>query len=227
MRTMGLNSKDFYPYETSSKQFLEDVLEPTTLMLKDRHIVAETQPNNWLYEVGGDVTAIPQKATSMTFKRIEDNRLPEVDSITSTEGQDGHIFYLAHPLGAQYRTDIPSYYLTSVAPDTPGNVGLEISRSRLGNIIFKALVSSGRSWTDHPLFNHDLELLFIAKQKWAIGHYIWTNSNNELVAYEDDKDDQHRLAITAPLRRDIRDVLVATWCLRIWHDYGAPLVQNR
>ncbi|KAI2781030.1 hypothetical protein F4815DRAFT_493062 [Daldinia loculata] len=202
----------------STERLREDVLEPTTLVLKNQYIAPETEPTNWLYQIGWDVTAIPQKATSITFEKIENTESLEVGSSTSIKSHNRHIFYLAHPLGAQYRADFPPYYLTSVSGDTLGNISLETSKSRLGKIIFKVLVSSGRSWTDNPLFHENAELLFNVKQKWANGHYIWTNSNNKQVAYEDNKYDQHRLVITASMKTDIRDALVATWCLKLWHD---------
>ncbi|KAI0104434.1 hypothetical protein F4814DRAFT_430751 [Daldinia grandis] len=216
--TTRLSSEDPSSYMASTERLWNDALEPTTLILKDQYIAPETEPTNWLYQIGRDVTAIPQKATSIAFEKLENNKSLEVDSSTSIESHNRHIFYLAHPLGAQYRTDIPPYYLTSVSSDTLGNVSLETSKSRLGKIAFKVLVSSGRSWTDNPLFHGNAELLFNVKQKWANGQYIWTNSNDEQVAFEDNKSDRHKLVITASMRTDVRDALVATWCLKLWHD---------
>ncbi|KAI0843903.1 hypothetical protein F5Y00DRAFT_221116 [Daldinia vernicosa] len=215
---MGLSSEDPFSYVASTERLWQDFLEPTTLVLKDQYIAPETEPTNWLYQIGQDVTAIPQKATSIAFEKIENNEPVEVDSSTSTRSQNRHLFYLAHPLGARYRTDIPPYYLTSVSSDTLGNISLETSKSRLGKYAFKVLVSSGRSWTDNPLFHENAELLFNVKQKWANGHYIWADSNNKQVAYEDDKYNQHRLVITASMKADFRDALVAAWCLKLWHD---------
>ncbi|KAF3054871.1 hypothetical protein GL218_07625 [Daldinia childiae] len=215
---MGLSSEDPFSYMASTERLCEDSLEPTTLVLKDQYIASEAEPTNWLYQIGRDVTAIPQKATSITFEKIENNDSLEVESSTPIKSHNKHIFYLAHPLGAQYRTDTPPYYLTSVSRNTLGNISLETSKSRLGKTTFKVLVSSGRSWTDNPLFHENAELLFNVKQKWANGHYIWTDSNNKQVAYEDDKGDQHRLVITASMETDTRDALVATWCLKLWHD---------
>ncbi|KAI1480899.1 hypothetical protein F4774DRAFT_376386 [Daldinia eschscholtzii] len=210
---------------SSSEEFLfheaphrRDVLEPTALVLKDRYIAPETDPTNSLYEIGRDVTAIPLKATSVIFERIEDHRLSEVSLPTSTESQKKHLFYLAHPLGSQYRMDTPAYYLTSFSPNTLGNISLEISKSRLGKTEFKVLVSSGKTWSDTPLFVENPQLLFNVRQKWAHARHIWTDSSDEEVAYEDNKDNQHKLVVTTAMGRERRDALVAAWCLKLWHD---------
>ncbi|OTB09790.1 hypothetical protein K445DRAFT_323617 [Daldinia sp. EC12] len=114
--------------------------------------------------------------------------------------------------------DTPAYYLTSFSPNTLGNISLEISKSRLGKTEFKVLVSSGKTWSDTPLFVENPELLFNVRQKWAHARHVWTDSSDEEVAYEDNKDNQHKLVVTTAMGRERRDALVAAWCLKLWHD---------
>ncbi|KAI0836362.1 hypothetical protein F5Y06DRAFT_305344 [Hypoxylon sp. FL0890] len=203
--------------EDANGRFPNDILGQATLMLTGESVVSETTSQT-LYQMNWNVASIPQKGSSALFERLDDELTPESNNASSTKQRSQHIFYLAHPLGSECQKDTPAYYLTSVSPEMLGNITLEASKSRFQKTEFKALLSAGKSWSDNPLFDQNAELLFDVKPKWIGGHYTWYDSNGEQIAYEEGKAGQKKLVITAAMKRNIRDALVATWCLRLWHD---------
>ncbi|RYP57039.1 hypothetical protein DL769_009737 [Monosporascus sp. CRB-8-3] len=206
------------PYEDIDDGPWEDVLEPANLVFAGQSIVCEATTSTPLYKMNWDVTSIPQKGTSVVFERVKYDPPETAESTAPTKQQNQHLFYLAHPAGAQYRTDSPAYYITSVSPVALGNITLETSKSKIGKIEFKALLSAKKSASDSPLFDEKPEPLFDAKPKWMGGRFTWTDPDGKQVAYEDEKSAKHRLVVTAAMRREMRDALAATWCLRLWHD---------
>ncbi|KAI1458117.1 hypothetical protein F4805DRAFT_457029 [Annulohypoxylon moriforme] len=206
------------PYEASKDESLDDILEPETLLFRDQSVVSDTKATATLYRMNWDITSIPQRGSSVVFERVgEDNPLESKD-LASIKRRDEHIFYLAHPASAKYQNETPGYYLTSVSSESLGNICLKTSKSAFQKTEFRMLISTGRTWSDQPLFDEDAKPLFEVKPKWMGGRYIWSNCNGEQVAYEDKKGDQQVLVITAPVKRKLRDALVATWCLRLWYE---------
>ncbi|KAI1371046.1 hypothetical protein F4677DRAFT_464560 [Hypoxylon crocopeplum] len=215
---MEANSKSLLPPYRGAEEVLEDVLKPTTLVLVGQSVMSEAATARPLYQMNWSVTSIPQKSSSVVFERVEDSTVLGVEGGISVKQSNEHLFYLAHPAGTQYQTDTPAYYLTSVSPETLGNICLEVSRSRFQKPEFKALLNPKKRWSDTPLFDRNSQLLFDVKPKWMGGRYTWTDPSGAQIAYEDAKDDQHKLIITESIQREMRDALVATWCLRLWHD---------
>lgn len=106
-------------------------------------------------------------------------------------------------------------------------------RKRTG---FTAVLSPGRSASDHPLFSSstssgdgkECRVLFTATQRltrWSLkgkrkGGYSWFDSEGGQVAVEEngEGEGERKLVITVSMRRDFRDVLVALWMLRVWFE---------
>jgi hypothetical protein len=78
---------------------------------------------------------------------------PVAPEAQQCEPQYRHLFYLAHPSDAQYRTDIPAYYITAVDKETLGNIHLGTSKLRLRKMEFETLLSSKQTASDRPLFD--------------------------------------------------------------------------
>ncbi|KAI0377715.1 hypothetical protein F5Y04DRAFT_272916 [Hypomontagnella monticulosa] len=194
------------------------ILEPETLSLESQCILSDTAPTIPLYRIDWNVTSITQKASSVVFERVEDDSPLENEGTTSGKQRNEHIFYLAHPAGAQYQTDTPAYYITSVCPGMLGNISLEASKSPLHKTEFKVFLSERKSWSDNPLFDKGPRLLFDVKPKWMGGHYTWSDAKGNRIAYEDRKGDQYKLVITASMEKVVRDALAASWCLKLWYD---------
>lgn len=205
------------PYEETDNKRQDDILNPAVLTLANQSIHAETTPPTPLYRISQDITSTHQKFSSLKFERIETGLPLEPGSKTPPETL--HLFYLAHPAHAQYRTDIPAYYITSVSSKTLGNIRFEMTKSRLQKTEFSALLSAKKTASDRPLFDEGIEeLLFSAKPKWSGSRYRWLVAGGTEVAFEDGKGERQKLVVTVPMQRDKRDVLVALWILRLWHD---------
>lgn len=108
-----------------------------------------------------------------------------------------------------------------------GNIHFETTKqSQFQKPEFKALLSPNKSASSSPLFffsdgeteNQQCRLLFNIKPKakWKGGRsrYIWADADGREVAVEEVK----KLVVTVPMKREMRDVLVALWVLRLWFD---------
>ncbi|KAF5857017.1 hypothetical protein ETB97_006408 [Aspergillus alliaceus] len=214
------------PYEEIGNKRQDDILNPAVLTLANQSIHAETTPSTPLYRISQDITSTHQKFSSLKFERIETPLSLQPDSKSSPEAQ--HLFFLAHPAHAQYRTDIPAYYITSVSSKTLGNIRFEMTKSRLQKIEFRALLSAKKTACDKPLFDEGIEEpLFSAKPKWSGSRYRWLVAGGNEVAFEDGKGERQKLVVTVPLQRDKRDALVALWILRLWHDTAESRLARR
>ncbi|KAJ5319087.1 uncharacterized protein N7506_011791 [Penicillium brevicompactum] len=211
---------------------------PASLCLSDQCVLDLGAPSTPLYRLSSDVTSISNKDSSVTLERVKCNQPgPESgnesdtvdESITSNEGYDnlrsrkGPLFYLAHPANAQYRTDIPAkYYITAAMPGMMGNIRLEPSTSRFQRPSFKAMLSHKRTASDNPLFSEDAQqvLLFDIQPTWTAGRtcYKWNDLQGHRMAVEETIDGQYRLIITSWMEPELREALVASWLLRLWHD---------
>ena len=102
------------------------------------------------------------------------------------------------------------------------------------------MLSPGRSASDRPLFSfnedgdgdgQECRVLFTATQtlsRWSLKGmgkkkrgYTWTDSSGGQAAFEENLGEgkrERKLVITASMRRDLRDVLVALWMLRVWFE---------
>ncbi|KAM5344328.1 hypothetical protein ACJ41O_012865 [Fusarium nematophilum] len=171
---------------------------------------------------------MPQKGSSAVFERVEYDDPEGSKGISSLKQLNKHLFYLAHPVNAQYRKDLPAYYITSVSAEMPGNIHLEVSKTLLQKTEFKAMLSANKTSADDVLFDEQTQqTLFSIKPKWAGGQHQWTDSDGHKVAYEGGKGDEHKLVILAPLKRQTRDALVALWALRLWHDTAESKAAKR
>ena len=224
---MGSNSEcsDRPPTDIDSdiEAAKEEVLEPAVFLMAGESILVQGAASTSVYRLSRSILAFSSKHdSSVLFERVE-HEAPE--KATNTEKSSGQrtqrLFHLVHPLNASYRTDIPAYYITSISPGVLGNIQFETTKSRLQKTEFKAMSSPNKTASNKSLFDEKAQqqLLFTVKPKWVGARYKWTNSNGGEVAFEDrKKDGQHKLVVTTPLPRGMRDALVALWALRLWHD---------
>ncbi|PKX89316.1 uncharacterized protein P174DRAFT_396941 [Aspergillus novofumigatus IBT 16806] len=202
------------------------LLEPADLFLSGQSVLAEAATPTPLYHLNSDITSISNKNSSVTLEGVEHGVSElgsEIESVTAGTPQKRHLFYLAHPVNAQYRTDIPAmYYITSAVPEMVGNIRLETSEARLQRTSFKAMLSPKKTASDKPLFDEGTPqvLLFDIRPDWKVGrnYYKWSDSNGRQVAIEEKENDRYKLSITRSMPREMKDALVATWLLRLWHD---------
>ncbi|KAL4925070.1 uncharacterized protein BDV17DRAFT_191789 [Aspergillus undulatus] len=204
-----------------------DSLPPAVLLLEGDSIKCESS-STLLYQLSRNITSLPRtppKNSSVVFERVEQNALEKTDATTQPQ-QHHHLFYLAHPADAQYRTDVPGYYITSVdSSATIGNMHFETTKSRLQKTEFTALLSAGRTCAHKPLFDalgKSVTLFNARPAGWMSSRYVWTDGEGRQVAVEDvlGKNDRGktRLSITMSMKQEERDALVALWVLRLWYE---------
>ncbi|CAG8411044.1 unnamed protein product [Penicillium salamii] len=217
-----MNSESYR--EPDGKQS-KGTLEPTVLFLSGHSVLDEAATSTPLYQVNCDITSISNKDSSLVFERV-DHKVPELEledvDVTAGTSRKRPIFYLAHPMNAQYRTDIPArYYITAALPEMVGNIRLDTSGTRFHKVSFKAMLSSGKTASHQPLFDEvTQQLLFDIQPQWKLGRscYKWSDCVGKQLAVEEHMGDIYKLSITTHLEQSLRDALVAVWLLRLWHD---------
>ncbi|KAF5669982.1 hypothetical protein FHETE_4665 [Fusarium heterosporum] len=193
---------------------------PVTLLFSGQLIRSEDAPSTPLYHLSQEPARIVHRNLSIIFEKVEfaetgdpDGKVPRLRRRT----QD--LYYLVHPRRGNFRDDMPRYYITAAAPEALGNVQFYISKAAPGEIEFRAMLNPDKSAADIKLFNCDTQkLLFDIKPKEKGDHYEWVDADGRMVAYESKASDQHKLVIQIPLQQQMKDVMVALWILRIWHD---------
>ncbi|UPK95928.1 hypothetical protein LCI18_006863 [Fusarium solani-melongenae] len=196
---------------------IEENSGPDTLVLSGQSIFSENTASIPLYQLNKEVTSTSQKGSTIMLERVEYDGPGDAESMASIKQRNQHLFYLVHPVNAQYRTDLPAYYITSASPDMVGNVKLQASKNLLQKVEFKAILSAGKTSSSDELFGQDnQEILFEVKPRWKGGQYQWTDSVGK-IAHEEEKA-EHKLVISALIPQQTKDALVALWALRIWHD---------
>ncbi|KAI0199754.1 hypothetical protein F4808DRAFT_461409 [Astrocystis sublimbata] len=206
-------------YETPKYDGVSDVFQPVILLLSGCLVQSESAGLPVLYELDRDVNLMGQVTRKAVFSRHE----PRPNNNTSYQR---HIYDLECP-HAITSTSRYTYLITSVSRKALGSVGLKkTSVPRPG---FKVM-RINRSDEDEELFE-------ISKKD---GRYEWWDNEAKRIAIEDSANGQAKLIITTALPRQLADVrnfwvasrrwarlcrlqlaLVATWCLRIWHDAAA------
>lgn len=101
---------------------------------------------------------------------------------------------------------------------TLGNISLRSTKPLLQRPEFEVVLSAARTAANKPLFDENPKAIFNIKPKMLTGRYTRVDSDRSQVAVEEQKGSQPTLDITVPMRREVRDAIVATWCLRVWHD---------
>jgi hypothetical protein len=209
---------------------MSSIVEPTTLILKDDKIYTDTQPPTQLYTTSRNVTSATQSGTSsVQLYRSTDS---EYNSDISNSSNNTHLFYLVHPLNADYRTDKPAYYITAASPGAClGNIRLEAAakasfpsiKKRTAQV--KAYLSRHKSSHDDELFvpSEEETLLFTAKANWSGTVQKWMDANDDEIAIAsggggggDAK--MTTLDITVKMEDETRDALVAMWMLCLWRE---------
>lgn len=156
--------------------------------------------------------------------RSEKELVSQKEDQSQSQNQNKHLFYLVHPAGAQYRTDIPAYYITCLNADPTkmqGNMQFETRGTTMHGTEFSAMLSRGRTWEHKPLFAvRGNALLFTARREGLMGgRYTWREHFGREAGREGAEiGERRRLVITSPMAQEKMDALVALWALRVWYE---------
>lgn len=214
---------DSEAHKSPGEESPQEILEPSVLFLSGQSVLIEGPTQTPVYQINGDIRSLSNKASSVVLERVEHRETePEIktESLSANTATNRPLFYLAHPVNAQYRTDIPArYYITSAAPEMMGNIRLEASETLFQRASFKAMLSAKKTASDASLFDEDTQqLLFDVSPNKVRQGYKWNDSHGSKVAVEERDGDRRKLSIVTSVSQELRDALVATWLLKLWYD---------
>lgn len=194
----------------------EEEVAPTTLIMNTDHISSNGKP---LYSISRSLTNIKQEPSSIRFERIEHVGPEKPDSSEPPNTFNTLLFYLVHPVNAQYQKDKPAYFATCDKELGIGNIIVDFQKKALSKTEYKVLLSPENSASSDPLFSSTPITALTAKTGFMGGKYSWIDSQGKVVAHEElGSDKKQQLKITGTLKVELRDALVAAWCLKIWSD---------
>lgn len=215
---MGASSESGLPdYESSvgAPPAYEEEAQPATLTLNSDTISSNGTP---VYTISRSLTTVQQQSSSIRLERIESIAPEKPDSSASPDTSNNLIFYLVHPVNARYQKDKPPYYATS-SQSGLGNIVFDIQKKTMSKPEYKVLLNQGRTASSDPLFADNPTTILTAKFGLMGGKLSWIDSNGRTVAREEQTSDKkQQLNITTSLKVELRDALVAAWCLKVWSD---------
>lgn len=205
------------PYEDVDNE----ICAPIILVLGDLSVHAENAESAPLYKLDRAVGSIRQATKQVEFSRVE-RKVKMGDEEPTFKPQSRHIYNLKYtekpPGGLEpMPSESPQAYLQAVSRQAIGSIGLRKARFHSRLIALPIDVSGKNStYASLPSFIKEAKPFFQIQQK--NGKIKWTDGDGNAVAVEDESAGQFKLVVTASLRRDSMDALVALWCVRIWKD---------
>jgi len=200
---------------------VNEILEPTTLILDGTTIHAESTDLSPFYRLSRDVTKITQATKEVDIERIE-QRAPNLIEKSATKPRSRHIFTIKYMVkvpggigAAVSEYSSPRVSIHPASRHTLGHYGAK--RSKLGKKleVLPIDMSNVQNNWGIPKFRKDGNPLFrILEQK--DGTNAWLDGDKKQLAVEERSEGRHKLIIKEPLRRETVDAMVALWCGRIW-----------
>ncbi|CAH0003427.1 unnamed protein product [Clonostachys byssicola] len=218
MGTVTLDTEPPPSYEVATGQAPHELMEPVSLVLQGTEIVVEnTGDNTLLYQLSRNITALPpkNKSSSIHLHRVERGASEK----TNGEPVTTPIFHLVHPVNADFRHDLPPYFVTATSPEALGNIIFEANKHTLQRTEFSAKLSRDTTSSTKPLFHakDNQQLVFYSKNSRKDGQQ-WLDQHGKLLATERHNGQLPTLTMEAPVRRNTRDALVAMWCMMLWYE---------
>jgi hypothetical protein len=197
-----------------------ELMQPVIFLLNKQTIHAESLDSPPLYQLNRGVATLSHATEQVELARVERRVKTHDNGNPVIKPRERSIFTLHcmknMPGGLEpLPPDSPQYWIRPASRKTIGAIGLKkaLLRSR-----WKALpvdLSGKKSEFGLQQFVQGAYPIFELVQKG--GRYQWTDSEGKPVAVEDEGENEHRLLISKPLRRQAMDALVALWCCRLWN----------
>lgn len=207
------------PAYDDSEDGVSKTLDPAILVLSGQSIHAESADAAPLYQLTRGVARLTYATSEVELRRVDRVVRTDDDGEPAVEPRGRHIYDLKHLKGLHGT-------LSSLPQDSPPIFIKAMSRQAVGDFALKKSVlrsqwralpvdttgkSSKYNWT---AFNKDGKPLFEVRCK--NGRYEWADTEGNAIAVEDGGEEQQRLLVTASLKREVVDALVALWCCRLW-----------
>ncbi|CAH0036861.1 unnamed protein product [Clonostachys rhizophaga] len=218
---MGTDTLGIEPppsYEAATGQAPHELVEPASLVLHGTDIVVEnTGEDTPLYQLSRNIKALPPKnnSSSIHLHRVERGASEKTNGQLVTT----HLFHLVHPVNADFRNDLPPYYVTATSFEALGNIILEANKHTLQRTEFRAKLSRDTNSGTKPLFHaKDKQQLVFCSKNSRKGEQKWLDQHGKLLATECHNDQLPTLKMETPVPRNTRDALVAMWCMMLWYE---------
>ena len=211
------------PYISANQIVAEDeVVQPTILVISQHFIRAQSSVGAVLYELSQDITQSSDGESKASLSRVVRGVRMSASGAPRATQRSRHIYDLKR-LPSLLANGFP-YCLdaTSRSAAAAGHLGLKTtSFPRTGAKILR--MESDKAGGSFPkgykarreTAKHNGSMFELRK---AHDHYEWIDSEGHRIAVEDHTTDYFQLIVTTPLSRPVIDALVASWCLKIWHD---------
>lgn len=230
--------------EIADNAAVDQPISPITLILSGHHVVPVYPGNHHpqpLYELNRGVAVCTDATRSITFSRVDHQVRQTPGGPPVVKERKRHLYDLEHqhplPFVDRYiesrharssslgGRQAVGYWCRSRSRQTAGNVGLQLKTSLLSSRSSAQVVrvrpdgaeSEGRATARE---GDEAETFFTAEWRKKGDVCTWSDaSTGDPVAHESySGTEQHRLEVTSVLSREMLDMLVAVWCLRIWLD---------
>ncbi|ETS85176.1 hypothetical protein PFICI_03201 [Pestalotiopsis fici W106-1] len=211
-------SLDPPPYSARAGNPVEEAVDHLILVLEGRSIYPESAANPPLYTLSHEIAGLPESASLVKLERLDRMVRSSPDGAPRTTCRTKHIYNLQHLLPVMS----PKFAFSLTAMSRKAfarKVGFRKS-ARLGQE-FKAVTIMSIPGDNLPkgykaLRSSDKELEQIFAVRRRKDTLEWLGLDKLLLAMEDEQDGQQRLLVMSALSREMMDILVACWCLRIW-----------
>ncbi|QDS72396.1 hypothetical protein FKW77_008700 [Venturia effusa] len=200
----------------------EEICLPSILILDDLSVYAENAQSAPLYVLNRAVASITQATKQVQISRIERKVKTGGNEESTSKTRSRHIYdlkYAEKPPGGlePMPSESPQAYIQAVSRQAVGSIGLKKKRFPSKTVALPIDLSGKTSkYASLPSFIKKARPFFQIQRKNS--KFEWSDGDGNAVAVEDDIDGQNKLVVTASLRRDFLDALVALWCVRIWKD---------
>ncbi|KAK8051171.1 hypothetical protein PG993_002556 [Apiospora rasikravindrae] len=194
---------------------------PTILVLEGQSIYSESSDTAPLFQLNRGLINPRRATTEVELERVKYGvRRSKPETPTMKKPRLRHVYNLKYMNRAPGGLDSlpsgsPHYHIQSTSRQTLGHIGLKRSRIR-SSYSALSLDMSGRGDYGIPRFVKHARPCFQTQRKGD--HQEWVDSEGKAIAIQEERDDQHKLLVTAELSSDSMITLVALWCCRVWED---------
>ena len=203
---------DLPSYEDCNESAVDDVLGPATLYIAGRFIYSSDPNAPPLYELSHSIGFLSDSDRTIRFEKL-DHSVKNIDGVPQVTTRKRHIFDLKHPTSA---TDPAfDFHAESVTRRTLCSFGISPikTRSLRSNKGFQ--IQRAVRGPDHKFAPKGVLLTSTPARDKAVG-YEWSDTQGSLMAREVESDELMSLVIGAEMGHLMRDVLVASWVVRVW-----------
>ena len=219
--TADIDAHDQPPaYDDGASNDVNALVPPTIHVLAGQSIRAESAHGAPLYQLDRGIATLSYATSEVEFMRVDRLVMQDANDEPTIKPRTRHIYDIKHIKGvygtlSSLESKSPPIFIQATSKkNSVGHLGLKKSHMRSHWKVLPVDVSGKSSKYGQPAFFKDAKPVFELRHKR--GRYEWVDPEGNAIAVEDEGEDQYRFVVTATLRREVLDALVALWCCRLW-----------